>query len=405
MTPLSVRERFENLADGPLPVRIALLAYLAHLLCEGWIGSSEIFLGVALIGAGIALRRGQLRVPFDPLYLPLGLYVIASILSSIASSRPLEALTNSGEVFPFLALPLALSLYDRKKDYPRFTIGALATLAVFQASLGLVQYFLLGHDALERRITGTTAHVMTFSGILLPLSLLFLSVSASRVRRPLTVVAAFLSTFALVFTFTRGAWLGWLAGLTALVLLRRPRVLFYLLPVFLLAVTFSPLPLFSRLVSSFDFRQTSVLDRIRMAEAGGEMIRDHPLFGVGPANVKEVYPLYRKADAPRFRIPHLHNNPIQIWAERGLLAIVAYLALLVIYFRRAFERRRITEAAPWAEGGIAAACALAVAGLFEFNFGDTEVVLTMLAVWAVSLAVVGRGEADGAADPSGFQGG
>lgn len=135
------------------------------------------------------------------------------------------------------------------------------------------------------------------------------------------------------------------------------------------------------------------------------MIRDHPLFGVGPANVKEVYPLYRKADAPRFRIPHLHNNPIQIWAERGLLAIVAYLALLVIYFRRAFERRRITEAAPWAEGGIAAACALAVAGLFEFNFGDTEVVLTMLAVWAVSLAVVGRGEADGAADPSGFQGG
>ena len=67
-------------------------------------------------------------------------------------------------------------------------------------------------------------------------------------------------------------------------------------------------------------QQSSNLDRIRMAEAGVEIIKDYPLLGVGPANVKEVYPLYRKHDAPRFRIPHLHNNVIQLWAERGVLA-------------------------------------------------------------------------------------
>ena len=70
-----------------------------------------------------------------------------------------------------------------------------------------------------------------------------------------------------------------------------------------------------------------------MAEAGVEIIKDYPLLGVGPANVKEVYPLYRKHDAPRFRIPHLHNNVIQLWAERGVLALVAYLFLQFLFLR------------------------------------------------------------------------
>lgn len=397
---MRVRDRFDSLLRGPLPLRVALFAYLAHLLCEGWIGSSETFLGVALIGAGLALRRGSLRVPFDPLYLPLVLFVVASVISALASTNPLVSLGNSREIFPFLAFPLALTLYARQEDYPRFTLGALATLAIFQGGLGMVQYFVLDHDALERRITGTTAHVMTFSGILLPLSLLLLSLAMTRLRRPTIVIAAAVSTLALILTFTRGAWLGWLAGLAALFLLRRPRVLFYFLPLFILAVTFSPLAFFSRLVSSVDFQQTSVLDRIRMAEAGVEMIRDDPRFGVGPANIKEVYPLYRKADAPRFAPPHLHNNPIQIWAERGILAIAAYLALQVIYFRRALERREDPNAAPWAEGGIAATCALFVFGLFEANFVDTEVLLTMLAVWAISLATTGDGKAAPTALPT-----
>ena len=45
----------------------------------------------------------------------------------------------------------------------------------------------------------------------------------------------------------------------------------------------------------------------------------------------------------------------------------------------------------WAEGGIAAACGLFVAGLFEYNFGDTEVLLNMLDVWALTLVATGPG--------------
>ena len=129
---------------------------------------------------------------------------------------------------------------------------------------------------------------MTFSGIMLALSLTFIVLGVGT-RRPPAILAAFASTVALVYTFTRGVWIGWAVGALAILLRRRWRLVFYLAPIFILAITFSPIAIFSRLVSSFDTTQSSNLDRIRMAEAGVEMIRDFPLFGVGPANVKEIY--------------------------------------------------------------------------------------------------------------------
>ncbi|HEU5162324.1 MAG TPA: O-antigen ligase family protein [Thermoanaerobaculia bacterium] len=404
-----------------LSLRIAILSYLAHLLCEGWIGSSEAFLGIAVIAAFVAWKRGELRLAFHPLYLPLALFVAASFASALISPPPLDSLLAAGEWspflafpfpsslvppgpfqsllaagewFPFLTFPLALILYANVRGLARSGAGALLALAIFQSSFGLAQYLFFNHDTLERRITGTTAHVMTFSGILLPLSLLFISLSLSRAGTTAHRVAAVLTTLALALTFTRGAWIGWTFGILTIVALRRIRLIPWLAPLFLLALTFSPEPIFARLVSSFDLQQTSVLDRIRMAEAGVEMVRDHPLFGVGPGNIKEVYPLYRKDDAPRFRIPHLHSNPIQIWAERGVLAFAAWAALLVLFLREsAGQRRRRPQAAPWVDGGMAAALGLAVFGLFEFNFGDTEVLLTMLDVWALTLALGGAAEA------------
>ena len=113
----------------------------------------------------------------------------------------------------------------------------------------------------------------------------------------------------------------------------RARLAFYALPVLILFVTFLPMNLFSRLISTFDMKQESNFDRIRMLEAGVEMIRDFPLLGVGPANVKEVYAIYRKQDAPRARPPHLHNNVVQLWAERGILGLGAYLLLLGLFLR------------------------------------------------------------------------
>jgi len=262
-------------------------------------------------------------------------------------------------------------------------LKAHAILAIWIGSINLWQFYILRQQDLEHRVTGLSTHVMTNSGLLLPLSLLF-GILWLHDRKWWMLVASVLATFALLLTYTRSAWLAWIVAVFAVLVLPRPKWILYATAALLLFVSFMPIGMFGRLWSSFNPRVESNLDRIRMVQAGVEMIRDYPLFGVGPGNVKEMYTLYRRPDAPRFKVPHLHNNVIQIWAERGVLALAGYI-LFIFFFVRECARGWRTPQRKWAEGGIAIATAMTCAGMFEFNFGDTEVFYLMLDLFALVL--------------------
>ncbi|MDP9361006.1 MAG: O-antigen ligase family protein [Acidobacteriota bacterium] len=373
-------------------VALAVLFYLGHLFCAGWAASSELFAFATLVTVAYALYRRLLVPSFHILYFPLALYGLDSTISAFVAERRIHTFGENALWGKMLLFPAALILF---RSVPRSRDAALRMLlifGVFSASYGFVQYFALGGNRdLEHRITGPSAHVMTLSGLLLPIALTFLVLWVYDVRNILLLIGAAMTHFALLITFTRSAWLGWIVAVAVLLALKWPKALAWAVPVAVLAISFAPLPFFSRVISSFDIRQSSNLDRIRMAEAGIEIIKDYPVFGVGPANVKEVYPLYRKHDAPRFRIPHLHNNLIQLWAERGILALVAYLILQCLFLREC-ARAWGGPATKFAEVGVVVAVGLASAGLFEFNFGDTEVFWVMLDVFAMVIAFIERPE-------------
>lgn len=227
---------------------------------------------------------------------------------------------------------------------------------------------------------------MTYSNLLLPLALMILLLWWHR-RKWWLGVGTVVTSVALLLTFTRSVWLGWGVAMFVILMLKRTPLRVYALPALVFFVTFMPMNLFSRLMSTFDVRQSSNFDRIRMLEAGVEMIKDRPLLGVGTANVKESYALYKKSDAPRPRPPHLHNNVVQLWAERGILGLAAYLLLLALFLRECVRGwRGSPESRMWAEVGIAVTVGLTIAGLFEFNFGDTEVFYVTLDLYALIVA-------------------
>ncbi len=203
---------------------------------------------------------------------------------------------------------------------------------------------------------------------------------------------------ALFASLTRNAWLGLAVGGGWLLWMRRRRLVLLALPAALAFVVFAPVPILARALSVTDLSDESSYDRLCMLDAGSRMVAEHPLLGIGPNMVERLYPIYRHASASRLNVPHLHNSYFQLAAERGLPALASYLALLALALLRAGRGYRSDRAAadptvgaarapsessaPSAAAGsradlwlgvTAALLAFSVAGLFEDNWGDTEV--------------------------------
>jgi O-antigen ligase len=124
----------------------------------------------------------------------------------------------------------------------------------------------------------------------------------------------------------------------------------------------------------------SSVDRYYMWQAGIDMILDKPVFGQGPGMILQTYPRYRWPEAPNPLAPHLHDNALQITAERGLPGLVFWLWLVAAAMGDAWrECRRGLYGRGWvAPGALALLTAVMISGLFEYTFGDSEVLMFTL---------------------------
>jgi O-antigen ligase len=159
--------------------------------------------------------------------------------------------------------------------------------------------------------------------------------------------------------------------------------------VFLIA----PANIKARAYSFVDLNDPTNRDRRAMLQVGAGMVRDHPAFGVGPEMVQREYPKYRPASAVNPTNPHLHNVPVQIAAERGLVALAAWLWFVVVAFVGHLRELRRGQHLAVAAAGIGSMIAMLTAGLFEYNFGDSEFLMLFLGLitlpYAASQASLG----------------
>jgi len=118
-----------------------------------------------------------------------------------------------------------------------------------------------------------------------------------------------------------------------------------------------------------------------MARSGWQIIKEYPLTGVGSHMVEIVYPRYRAADSVLRETPHLHNNIIQLAAEKGILTLLAWLWLIgkvLLDLIRWKRSAKDPDAQFMIHGTIGIVISLFVAGMFEYNFGDSEIRMLFL---------------------------
>ena len=266
----------------------------------------------------------------------------------------------------------------------------LVAVADVGALLGLWQYRFGALSDINHRIHGFVGHYMTYSGLLMGVGLLalagFLFSSPRSRHRWFFLGSFFLIECALVVSLTRSAWIGTLVAGLLLLFLKDWRLLLLAPLLAAVAATLLSGDVERRLLSLVR-PDTSGWDRVYMLDAGLQIVKNHPLLGVGPEMVAEVYPIYVEPDARRHDNPHLHNNLIQVAAERGLPALSVFLWFVGASLFLAVRELRWTKAQgttrALAAGALAVLLSGVVAGLFEYNFGDSE--FQMLFLFAMSI--------------------
>lgn len=374
---------------------VALLAFAAAPQFS--IAASGILLGIAAALWLTLVIVNHERIEVPRMFWPLAAYAAATLVSAAASASPGVSLVDCKQLFLFAIVPIAYRLFHGDRTLK--VVDVIITVGALNAVYGIVQYAILNFDNIENRIQGNLGHYMTYSGVIMLVACIaFARVMFRRRDRLWAALVLPAVLVALVLTLSRNAWVGAGVGIGTLFLLKdlRHALRFAaVLPIALaLLVAFAPASVTDRLGSMVSlkdqFRQSdegrvstaSNRDRVAMAKMGVLIVRDYPLTGVGPDMIVQVYPTYRSkvSGAVSQLNSHLHNVPLQIAAERGLPALAIWLWFVVTLLRD-FMRRRQTSAVPSiATAGIACVAAMLAAGLFEYNFGDSEFLMLFLVV-------------------------
>jgi O-antigen ligase len=237
---------------------------------------------------------------------------------------------------------------------------------------------------------------MTYSGLLMLVlvSLAAYGVSYGWRKHPWVLGGIALLSVPISLSQTRNAMLGAVAGTAAILLLRRPRILLPLALAITGAFLLAPAAFRQRIESGWDANDPNTRNRIELVGTSLRLIRDNPLFGVGPKNVNTEALRYRGSrEFPDWLYQHMHNNFLQLAAERGLPGLAFWLWLMgrFVYdawglFRRAVAMRE-REALLSSTASIGCWVALMISGLFEYNFGDSEVLILFLFLMSTPYAV------------------
>ena len=340
-----------------------------------------------------------------PLAAPVLAFSAATVLSALLSGHPLASLEAAKGLLLAAALYVTADAVREPGAADRFLLG-LALAATVAAVVGLLQVGLCPPDDAPLvpprwlyhrcdRAHGFFSIYMTLAGVL---SLVLLATlprllppgaARRRLGAPWLVMLS-----ALIVTYTRGAWIGFAGGvLTVAATVRRGRwVLVGGLLLLAASALMAPYELRHRFLSMADPEEAGVRERIYMWESGLAMWRERPMLGVGPGGVKRDYVRYAREEAVKKRTGHVHNTPLQVLVERGVLGLATWIWLWVAFYAEAIRRLRRLPPDATVEralvlGGMAAITGFLIGGLSEYNFGDSEVVMVAWALMALPWAV------------------
>lgn len=374
------------------------------------IAYSQILLALAI---GVLLLSG-LPLRWPRIAIPLGLFLAWTLLSLAFSPDPAGGIPQVRKMFVFLTM---LTVFSSVRSLGEVRVLVLSWVGVgtYTAALGVFQFARKWAEAaaahrdfyhfyVADRITGFQSHWMTFSGqelfLLLMLASFLLFGPGIRKSIWLWLPCALVVAAALILSDTRSVWIAAvIAGFYLLWVWKRWAAL--AMPLLIgVALLVAPAALQQRALSLVhpENKTDSNEHRIIVWRTGWQMIKAHPLLGLGPEEIAKpkIFYAYLPKDIP-LPLPegyykHLHSIYIHYAAERGVpaaLFLTSALLMALFDFSRALnalppgrsDRRFLLH---WASASVIGTM---VAGAADLNLGLSDeltmfLVVMCLGYWA-----------------------
>jgi putative inorganic carbon (HCO3(-)) transporter len=268
---------------------------------------------------------------------PLFLFVLFISLSLFYSGKYIE----TSLVALFLKWGKYILIYFIVQDTIRKRSDLFAYLVIFLFSAGLaslsgITQFFWGVEFLRgreiqimkggfRAITSAFKHCNDFGAFLIiPFFItlaLFTAQKLSKLNRFLLLFLMAILVFCIFHTYSRGTWIGVLAGMCAIVFIYRRRqitaAMFFFLSLILLV------PEWREIFLSI-FKAGGDAKRFEYWQVAIEMFKQSPFWGQGLG----VFMVYLSDHYPGLPVFYAHNCFLQILAESGIFGLIAFVAFV-----------------------------------------------------------------------------
>lgn len=224
----------------------------------------------------------------------------------------------------------------------------------------------------------------------------------------LPLAAAVIMIIALVFTYSRGAWISFFGSMVFLGIiivfwlkvfkcwskLKKWGILAVVALIIISVAIFMPQDIKQRAATLLEFEEgefedISIQGRLIVNSNTIEMIKDYPILGSGLGTFNILYPKYRD---PRLRtfMNATHNDYLQYAEEMGLFGIGSFILLLVLFFKKNLNLIRNAQdkyLQGLTIGFLISISAIAIHGLVDFNLQIPANALLFWIVLALSSSI------------------
>ncbi|MGA2667107.1 MAG: O-antigen ligase family protein [Patescibacteria group bacterium] len=355
---------------------------------------------VFLIGLWQAWKVGFKKIPWLA-WLPAVLLLIAAIISTLVSPLKHEAL---GELKAFFIDPMMvvwlIFQFVKKEDLEKF-IWAFSLSGLFVACHAIIQR-LSGQVTTDGRVVGIFGYSPNYLALYLsPIAVLVATQSVRFQSRMKHLVYSILPELVFVIILvgiylsgSRGGLLAVAGGLGTFVIFRywfwiRERFSAKIMIVILiLAALYTSWTLFKpnfSLPGSAGGRVvTSNNVRWQIWQTSLELGRDHPILGIGLANYQNAFKTLtqNRVNFPEYISPEAltsHNIYLMFYLTTGLLGLVAFLVLVVVFFREITARR--SEFSPYLAAMMAS---ILIYGFIDTPYWKNDLAIIFWVIWGLA---------------------